>query len=39
VVGSGYALRLLQSGQIQTYVAIMLFSVVVLSLLLFYWLL
>ncbi len=39
VMGSGYALRLLQSGQIQTYVAIMLFSVVVLSLLLFYWLL
>lgn len=38
VVGAGYGLRQLQSGQIQSYVAIMFFSVVVLSLLLFYWL-
>lgn len=38
VIGSGYGLRELQSGQIQTYIAVMFFSVVVLSLLLFYWL-
>jgi NAD(P)H-quinone oxidoreductase subunit 5 len=38
VIGSGNSLRLLQSGRIQTYIAIMFFSVFVLSLLLFYWL-
>lgn len=38
VIGSGYALRQLQSGKIQGYIAIMFFSVVTLTLLLFYWL-
>jgi proton-translocating NADH-quinone oxidoreductase chain L len=38
VVGAGYGLRQLQSGQVQSYIAILFFSVVVLSLLLFYWL-
>ncbi|MCE3234639.1 MAG: NADH:ubiquinone oxidoreductase subunit [Vampirovibrio sp.] len=38
VLGSGFALRELQSGKIQTYIAIMFFSVVTLTLLLFYWL-
>jgi hypothetical protein len=31
-------LRYLQSGKVQTYIAVMFFSVVTLSLLLFYWL-
>lgn len=38
VVGAGYGLRQMQSGQVQTYIAILFFSLVVLSLLLFYWL-
>lgn len=38
VMSTGYALRQLQSGKVQTYIAIMFFSVVSLSLLLFYWL-
>jgi NAD(P)H-quinone oxidoreductase subunit 5 len=38
VMGSGYALRELQSGKVQAYIAIMFFSVVTLTLLLFYWL-
>jgi proton-translocating NADH-quinone oxidoreductase chain L len=38
VIGSGYALRELQSGKVQTYIAVMFFSVVTLTLLLFYWL-
>ncbi len=38
VMGSGFALRELQSGKVQTYIAIMFFSVVTLTLLLFYWL-
>lgn len=38
VMGTGYALRQLQSGKVQTYIAVMFFSVVTLSLLLFYWL-
>jgi NAD(P)H-quinone oxidoreductase subunit 5 len=38
VVNSGYGLRQLQSGQVQSYIAILFFSVVALSLLLFYWL-
>lgn len=38
VMDTGYALRQLQSGKVQTYIAVMFFSVVTLSLLLFYWL-
>lgn len=38
VMSSGLALRQLQSGKVQTYIAVMFFSVVALSLLLFYWL-
>lgn len=38
VMGTGYALREMQSGKVQTYIAIMFFSVVTLALLLFYWL-
>lgn len=38
VLTSGYGLRYLQSGKVQTYIAVMFFSLVVLSLLLFYWL-
>ncbi len=38
VMNSGYSLRELQSGKVQTYIAVMFFSVVTLSLLLFYWL-
>jgi NADH:ubiquinone oxidoreductase subunit 5 (subunit L)/multisubunit Na+/H+ antiporter MnhA subunit len=38
VLDSGYVLRELQSGKVQTYIAIMFFSVVTLTLLLFYWL-
>jgi len=38
VMGTGYALRELQSGKVQTYIAVMFFSVVTLALLLFYWL-
>lgn len=38
VMSTGYALRQLQSGKVQTYIAVMFFSVVTLSLLLFYWL-
>lgn len=38
VMNSGFALRELQSGKIQTYIAILFFSVVTLTLLLFYWL-
>jgi hypothetical protein len=38
VMSSGYSLRELQSGKVQTYIAVMFFSVVTLSLLLFYWL-
>lgn len=38
VMGAGYALRQLQSGKVQTYIAVMFFAVVCLSLLLFYWL-
>lgn len=38
VLSSGYGLRYLQSGKVQTYIAVMFFSVVTLSLLLFYWL-
>ena len=36
VTGSGYLLKELQSGRVQTYVAVMFFGVVTLSLLLFY---
>lgn len=38
VMSSGYGLRYLQSGKVQMYIAVMFFSVVSLSLLLFYWL-
>lgn len=38
VMGTGYALRELQSGKVQTYIAVLFFSVVTLALLLFYWL-
>ncbi len=38
VMSAGYALRELQSGKVQTYIAILFFSVVTLALLLFYWL-
>jgi proton-translocating NADH-quinone oxidoreductase chain L len=38
VMGTGYALREMQSGKVQTYIAILFFSVVTLALLLFYWL-
>jgi len=38
VMGTGTALRELQSGKVQTYIAVMFFSVVTLALLLFYWL-
>jgi len=38
VMGTGYALREMQSGKVQAYIAIMFFSVVTLALLLFYWL-
>jgi NAD(P)H-quinone oxidoreductase subunit 5 len=38
VLSSGYGLRYLQSGKVQTYIAVMFFSVVALTLLLFYWL-
>ncbi len=38
VMSTGNGLKALQSGKVQTYIAIMFFSVVALSLLLYYWL-
>ena len=39
VMGTGYALKQLQSGKVQTYIAILFFGVVALSLAMYYWLL